>query len=572
MNKFVLFLMVMALGSCEIIQHQESVSWDSPLWACFSTPGADTVSRIEYTLIEQVENARSTIDISVYEFKNQALADALIRAWERGVQIRMTGDCDNRSDSGYQALQHAGIPLRLGNPGHSMHNKYMIIDQSMVITGSANYTDTAFYHNNENIILIRHPGVAAYYTGDFETMYIRGLFGSDKTGHAWPGFENNIFLITNNNRLSSLEVYFPPYEEVNSARRVDQVLIDRISGLEHSLDFSVFSFTHEDMARSMIHAGARGLQLRGVFDSLWHLNSAYSVHELFIQAQGWYEDVEVRFDGNEDHLDMQPLSGGKCHNKYIMGDYGQEQAFLLTGSYNFSKSSSYLGNDENFIILNDPDILAVFHDDFMRQWRSSYSLTLDQGGDDAAYQDILITEVMWAGSRDEEGTSYPWDDFIELYNPGPHSINISGWQLEGTRATQARSYRLIMSLFPRDTILEPYSILVLALSTNHAWTYPRTLIDPWLFLYEQDSQEAVRLVLKDCDGTLIDEAGSGYGLPLAGGWGDGTQCVSMERKLQPLLPGRMASAWRDAPMTGIYVSPPYQNKTLASPGTLGVDK
>jgi phosphatidylserine/phosphatidylglycerophosphate/cardiolipin synthase-like enzyme len=56
-----------------------------------------------------------------------------------------------------------------------MHHKVMIIDGRIVVTGSYNLTWSAERDNDENILVVEDPGVAAIYEGEFQRRWGRGL-------------------------------------------------------------------------------------------------------------------------------------------------------------------------------------------------------------------------------------------------------------------------------------------------------------------------------------------------------------------------------------------------------------
>ena len=60
-------------------------------------------------------------------------------------------------------LARAGIPVRIDAAHAIAHNKVMLIDDSMVITGSFNFTRAAEEKNSENLLIVHDPALAARY-------------------------------------------------------------------------------------------------------------------------------------------------------------------------------------------------------------------------------------------------------------------------------------------------------------------------------------------------------------------------------------------------------------------------
>ncbi len=85
------------------------------------------------------------------------LTDA-IRAHQRGVKVRMVMDMVNEREKNSLAPEQikVGIPLRVRHKRGFQHSKYLIIDQSIIVTGSFNFTVSADERNAENIVVIRN--------------------------------------------------------------------------------------------------------------------------------------------------------------------------------------------------------------------------------------------------------------------------------------------------------------------------------------------------------------------------------------------------------------------------------
>jgi len=125
-------------------------------------------------LVDLVEGAQSSVDFLAYSFTSDPLADALIERFQAGVSVRGVFDEDSyRSNTGgeYLRLQRAQMNVRLdGNP-NLMHNKVIVIDSETVVLGSYNFTRSADRNNDENVLVIHDPAVAAAYLLEFEILY-----------------------------------------------------------------------------------------------------------------------------------------------------------------------------------------------------------------------------------------------------------------------------------------------------------------------------------------------------------------------------------------------------------------
>jgi len=124
-------------------------------------------------LVELIDDSQSRVDFLVFTFTSDALAEALLRATERGVTVRGVIELDQVEAAGsdYARLRQAGIDVRQDtNPG-TMHHKLLLIDEGVVATGSYNFTRSAEESNDENVIILYSPEAAAELEDEFAGIY-----------------------------------------------------------------------------------------------------------------------------------------------------------------------------------------------------------------------------------------------------------------------------------------------------------------------------------------------------------------------------------------------------------------
>jgi competence ComEA-like helix-hairpin-helix protein len=74
-------------------------------------------------------------------------------------------------------------------PGDLLHHKFGVIDQSVVIMGSHNWSEAANRLNDETLVAIAHPTVAAHYHREFERLYTNARLGlPEKIATQWQDF------------------------------------------------------------------------------------------------------------------------------------------------------------------------------------------------------------------------------------------------------------------------------------------------------------------------------------------------------------------------------------------------
>lgn len=141
-------------------------SGNGAMSTCF-TPGQDCTS----TIVLAIDQAKTEILVQAYGFTSKPIAEALVRAKTRGVTITIVLDRSNETsnDSAADYLVAHGIQPRIDSSVTIAHNKVMIIDQSTVLTGSFNFTDSAQKRNAENVLIISgDTALAAQYRRNFE--------------------------------------------------------------------------------------------------------------------------------------------------------------------------------------------------------------------------------------------------------------------------------------------------------------------------------------------------------------------------------------------------------------------
>jgi phosphatidylserine/phosphatidylglycerophosphate/cardiolipin synthase-like enzyme len=123
-------------------------------------------------ILSQVNQAKTEILLQAYSFTSKPIAQALIRAHQRGVRISAVLDKSNRSQK-YSAatfLKNLGIPVAIDDKHAIAHNKIMIIDDRVVITGSFNFTMAAENKNAENLLILEDiPEITRAYRENFQS-------------------------------------------------------------------------------------------------------------------------------------------------------------------------------------------------------------------------------------------------------------------------------------------------------------------------------------------------------------------------------------------------------------------
>jgi phosphatidylserine/phosphatidylglycerophosphate/cardiolipin synthase-like enzyme len=135
---------------------------------CYS-PGGNCAAVIQ----KYFDNAQKTIYVAIYSFTLDNLADSLVKAKLRGVIVQVVFDKVqvNIQGSQYDFLIGNGVQVRIDRTVSLMHDKMAIIDSSIVVTGSYNWSNNAENSNRENLIVIRSVTIANEYKEQWQIIW-----------------------------------------------------------------------------------------------------------------------------------------------------------------------------------------------------------------------------------------------------------------------------------------------------------------------------------------------------------------------------------------------------------------
>ncbi|MCX7648652.1 MAG: phospholipase D-like domain-containing protein, partial [Elusimicrobiales bacterium] len=135
------------------------------------SPGSDT----ENKLAKLIDSAKKSVDAVTFTFSSKPIADAIIRAHNRGVKVRFLEDKDMAKASVMAKMVYdAGVPFRWTggrNEKGAMHNKFIILDGQVLGTGSFNFTTNASVNSFENIVFTNDETIGNAYASKFGWVY-----------------------------------------------------------------------------------------------------------------------------------------------------------------------------------------------------------------------------------------------------------------------------------------------------------------------------------------------------------------------------------------------------------------
>lgn len=125
-------------------------------------------------LAKYIAKAEKSIDLCIFSFSNDDLAREILNAHNRGVFVRIITDDEAMKNKGAdtQRMADNGIPCRVDSEErYHMHNKFMIVDNKFLVTGSFNWTFQAGKSNQENIIVVDGKFYIDKYVEEFNSLW-----------------------------------------------------------------------------------------------------------------------------------------------------------------------------------------------------------------------------------------------------------------------------------------------------------------------------------------------------------------------------------------------------------------
>ncbi len=227
-------------------------------------------------------------------------------------------------------MQQAGIPITFDRREAFMHNKFVVIDDAVLWTGSWNATINDTFRNNNNMLRFADERIADNYTRKFELLF---------AGHGGPGDPASLRHSVVDVGDYRVETAFSPDSDITTK------VVRAIQDAQASVDVLAFTFTSDPIANALVAAHERGVAVRGVIE---RRNARASGSEL----------PKLKQAGLDMHED------GNCyimHHKVFMID----GRMVITGSFNWT-GAAQTANDENVVIVDNPWLAERYAAEFTR--------------------------------------------------------------------------------------------------------------------------------------------------------------------------------------------------------------
>ncbi len=375
---------------------------------------------IEQVIIDAIKSAKRSVDVAVQEFRLPGIAKAMIEKRNQGVRVRLI--IENTYNKGYseytpeeiakfterekgkyddflafadlnkdgainreEALERDTIPMikeaRLdyiddtadGTKGSGlMHHKFTVVDEEIVLTGSANYTMSDVHGdasnmntvgNANNFVVIKSPEVGKYFTEEFNIMWGDGPGGNTDS------------------RFKGRKPHRPPQEfQVGDAkvivkfspdrRRIDYfstsngLIANTLKTANKSIDLALFVFAEPYFGNLIEERYEQGVKVRALVERSF----AYREYATTLDMWGLLSTQDCKL-GNQRPW-ANPITtagiynankGDMLHHKFGLID----KQTVITGSHNWSMNANY-NNDETLMVIRHPVVAAHYEREYER--------------------------------------------------------------------------------------------------------------------------------------------------------------------------------------------------------------
>jgi len=320
-KKLICLLFIILLSGCSNIKLNKEITGpelkeykDIP--KVFFCPQDDC----EGELFKAINKAKNSVHCAFYDFDLERSVNVLDKK-SKTMDIKLVVD-----DANFYLVKHLKFAKKDTSSG-LMHDKFCIIDNKIVLTGSLNPTENGAYKNNNNLIIIESFYLVKNYEDEFKELWNSEFRKGDNV--IYPEF------YLNNKKIQN---YFCP--EDNCAYYV----AEEIKKAKNNVYFMTFSFTNSKIATAIILKHYQGLDIKGVFEA--RQVSKYSKYNLLE-----YQGIDVKKDNNKANM----------HHKVFIID----NKTVITGSFNPTEGAD-TRNDENILIMHDKRIANLFIQEFER--------------------------------------------------------------------------------------------------------------------------------------------------------------------------------------------------------------
>ena len=328
------------------------------------TDGGQAPADVARLVAGFLESARTSLDLALYDLalppaESDLVTGALVAAKRRGVRVRLAFNVDHRGpipvppppQAEPDALEALDLDTR-GIPGvpDLMHHKYVVRDGQAVWTGSANWTGDSWSREENVVVVVESPEIAAAYTADFGQLWSSGQVAG--TGEVEPA------------PVVADGVRVRPWFTPGKGRALAHRIASRIGDARRRIRTCSPVITSGPVLGTLCEVGADGkVDLAGAVDQT-------QMHEVLGQWRenphaAWKPPALLSLFAHAEFAGKRstPYGPGTVHD-YMHAKVTVADNVVFVGSYNLSHSGEW--NAENVLEIEDAalaDRLATYVDE-----------------------------------------------------------------------------------------------------------------------------------------------------------------------------------------------------------------
>src|SRR5580692_2546856 len=291
-------------------------------------------------IIDAISQAKRTLAIKVFVFKDSSLLRQVIQCHARGVKVRVMLNPQRRNgkkenDETRAALTESGLEVKDSNPAFDLtHEKSMVVDDQISFIQSFNWDSEAFLASRDYAIITSRKSEVADILACFDADWHRTTFVSREPALIWC---------------------------VGNGRQRLGEFIDRT---KHSLWIQNERFQDPAIIEHLVRACRRGVRLHVIARSLHKLKK----EKLAEAASGLriLEDVGAK---------IHTLKHVKVHGKLLFAD----ESRAIVGSINLAPGS-FDSRRELAIEVHSPEVVNRLRKIARHDWKHSYPVDLTDEG------------------------------------------------------------------------------------------------------------------------------------------------------------------------------------------------
>jgi len=186
----IVYIALLALAATAFYQYEPALDRaPQPAMAAETQAGNHfaPAENLEQLDLEQIAQARHTLDIAMYSFTDRYLADAVIEAAHRGVKVRIYRDRSQFQEEQRNADLHhqrslsdmfhrqpnVQVRVKDSNEHNLMHLKAYVVDGKLLRDGSANWSPSGLKQQDNNAHFTSDPAQVHAFQQAFEEMWSR---------------------------------------------------------------------------------------------------------------------------------------------------------------------------------------------------------------------------------------------------------------------------------------------------------------------------------------------------------------------------------------------------------------